>query len=54
MGWTESEDRARLTLSVLRHLDKSLKAVSDLHERDRQCVNTLGGSDTTHHAASSS
>ncbi len=34
--------------------DKSLKAVSNLRERDGQCVNTLGGSDTTHPAASSS
>ncbi len=53
-GWTESGDWARLTLSVLRHPYESLKAVSDLHERDRQCANTLGGSDTTHLAASSS
>ena len=41
-------------LSVLRLPDESLNAVSDLHERDRQCANTLEGSDTTHPAASSS
>ena len=51
---TESGDRARCTLSVVRRPDESLKAVSDLIERDRQCQNTLGGSDTTHPAASSS
>ncbi len=51
---TESGDGARCTLSVVRCPDESLRAVSDLCERDRQCVNTLGGSDTTHSAASSS
>ncbi len=34
--------------------DDSLKAVSNLRGRDRQCVNTLRGSDTTHPAACSS
>ena len=53
-GKTESGDRPRLTLSVLRHPDESLKAISDLHERDGQRANTLRGSDTTHPAASSS
>ena len=51
-GWTVLGDRARLTLLVLRHPDESLKAVSDLHERESQCANTLRGSDTTHPAAS--
>ncbi len=32
--------------------DESLKAVSDLHERDGQRANTLRGSDTTHPTAS--
>ncbi len=30
------------------------KVLSDLGERDRQCTNTLGGSDTTYPAAGSS
>ena len=34
-------------LLVIQHPDKSPKAASDLGERDRQCANTLGGSDTT-------
>ena len=50
-GRTESGDRARLPLSVLRRPDESLKAVSNLHARDRQCANILGGLDTTHPAA---
>ncbi len=53
-GWTESGDKARFTLSVLQHPDESLEAVSDLCERDRQCANTLRGSDTMHPAVSSS
>ncbi len=40
--------------SVVRHPDESLGAVSDLSKRDMQCQNTLGDSDTTHPAASSS
>ncbi len=39
-------------LSVVRRPDESLRAVSDLRERDRQCANTLGGSYTTHPVAS--
>ncbi len=56
IGWvvTESGDQARCMLSVVQHPDKSLRAVLDLHERDRQCANTLGGSSTTHPAVSSS
>ncbi len=49
---TESEDQDRCMFSVLRRPDESLKAVSDLRARDRQCANTLGGSNTTHPAAS--
>ncbi len=52
-GRTESGDRACLTLLVLWRPDESLKAVLDLHERDRQCAK-IEGSDTTHPAASSS
>ncbi len=54
IGWTESGDRARLTLLVLRCPNESLKAVLDLHERERQCANTPRGLDTTHPAVSSS
>ncbi len=51
---TESGDQARCTLSVARRPNESLGTFSDLNERDRQRENTLGGSDTTHSAASSS
>ncbi len=46
--------QARCTLSDVLRPDKSLKAVSDLNERDGQCANTLRGLDSTHPAASSS
>ncbi len=38
---TESGDQARCTLLVVQPPDESLGAVSNLSERDRQCVNTL-------------
>ncbi len=50
----ESGDQARCMLLVIRRPDESLRAVSDLRQRDRQCANTLEGSDTTHPAVSSS
>ena len=51
---TDSGDQARYTVLVVRRPDERLKAVLDLCERDRQCANTFGGSDTTHPGASSS
>ena len=51
---TQSGDQARCTLSVVLCPNESLKSVSDLRERDRQCANTLGGSDARHRAVSSS
>ncbi len=53
-GLDQRQDQARYTLSVIWRPDESLMAVSDLCQRDRQCANTLGGSDTTHQVASSS
>ncbi len=50
---TESGDQDRGTLSALHRSDESLDG-SCLRERDSQCRNTLGGSDTKHPAASSS
>ena len=41
------EQSQEIMLLVVQHPDESVKAVLDLRERDRQCVNTLGGSDTT-------
>ncbi len=49
---TESGAQAHCMLSVVRCHNESLGVVSDLCERDRLCLNTLGGSDTTHPAAS--
>ncbi len=51
---TESGDQARCMISVVRHPGESLRVVSGLCERDRQCPNTIQGSDTMHPAASSS
>ncbi len=51
---TESGNQAHGTLSVVRRPDESLGVVSDLCERDRQSQNTLGASDITDLAASSS
>ncbi len=53
-GWNRIADQACCTLSVVRCPDESRKAISDLRKRDRQCANTLGDSDTTNPAASSS
>ncbi len=50
----ELGDQARCMLLVVWCPEESLRAVLDLHERDGQCVNTLGGSDTTHPATGSS
>ncbi len=36
----ESGDQARCMLSVVRRPDETLKVISDLGKRDRQCANT--------------
>ena len=52
--WEQSREIKLATRSRSYGAPTTLGAVSDFNERDRQCRNTSGGSDTTHPAARSS
>ncbi len=56
-GWDELEQSREIKLAAHSRsygARRESGAVSDLNERDRQCQNTLRGSNTTHPAPSSS